>query len=162
MKNLLLMRHAKSSWDDESQPDHERPLNSRGERDAPRMGKLLKKQKLLPDLIVSSSARRAADTAELLAQGCKYKGEIALEADLYHAAGDDWERVIRKLPSKIETALLIGHNPSIEVFQEHLTGIAERFPTAAIAWLVLDADDWSQLGSASIELRIVWCPKELD
>ena len=78
MKTLLLLRHAKSSWSDPTLPDHDRPLNKRGIHDAPRMGKLLRHEHLMPDLILSSTAVRAKKTAELVAKACKYKGEIAL------------------------------------------------------------------------------------
>jgi phosphohistidine phosphatase len=83
MKTLLIMRHAKSSWKDPDLPDHDRPLNKRGKHDAPSMGKLLKDEDLIPDLIISSTAARAKKTAELVAKACKYKGEISLNQSLW-------------------------------------------------------------------------------
>ena len=79
MKTLLILRHAKSSWKDLELPDQDRPLNKRGRHDAPRMGKLLKQEDLIPDHIVSSTALRAKKTAELVAKSCKYKGDIAFD-----------------------------------------------------------------------------------
>ena len=76
MKTLLLLRHAKSSWDNSELADHDRPLNGRGRRDAPRMGQLLAQHDLTPDLIVTSAARRAATTAELVALAAEYGGDI--------------------------------------------------------------------------------------
>ncbi|MFG0335704.1 MAG: SixA phosphatase family protein, partial [Maioricimonas sp. JB049] len=84
MKTLLLMRHAKSSWADPSKADHDRPLNARGKRDAPRMGQWLLEQNLVPDRIVSSTARRARKTASRVASGCGYTAEIVHERALYH------------------------------------------------------------------------------
>ena len=85
MKTLLIMRHAKSSWKEQDLPDHDRPLNKRGKNDAPRMGKLLKDEDLVPDLIMSSTAVRAKKTAELVAKTCKYNGKIVLNHSLYGA-----------------------------------------------------------------------------
>ena len=82
MKTLLILRHAKSSWKEQDLPDHDRPLNKRGKNDAPRMGKLLKDEDLIPDLIMSSTAVRAKKTAELVAKACKYKGKIVLNHSL--------------------------------------------------------------------------------
>ncbi len=76
MKTLLVLRHAKSSWKDSGLADHDRPLNKRGKHDAPRMGTLLAKEDLVPDLIISSSAKRAKSTAEAVAMNCGYDGEI--------------------------------------------------------------------------------------
>ncbi|MGB7661527.1 MAG: histidine phosphatase family protein [Nitrososphaeraceae archaeon] len=85
MKTLLIMRHAKSSWKEQDLPDYDRPLNKRGKNDAPRMGKLLKDEDLVPDLIMSSTAVRAKKTAELVAKTRKYKGKIVLDRSLYGA-----------------------------------------------------------------------------
>ena len=79
MKTLLLLRHAKSSWNEQDLPDHDRPLNKRSQKDAPRMGKLLKDEDLIPDLIISSTAVRAKKTAGLVAKACKYKRKIVLK-----------------------------------------------------------------------------------
>ena len=84
MKTLSILRHAKSSWKDLGVPDHERPLNKRGRHDAPLMGKLLRDQNITPDLIISSTAIRAATTAKLVAKACKYKGEIIFDKSVYN------------------------------------------------------------------------------
>ena len=92
MKKIYILRHAKSSWKDEGLPDHDRPLNKRGKRDAPRMGRLLAEEGLVPDLIVSSTAKRAHKTTTEVADACGYKGEIALNSwaaeDLQVDVGD--------------------------------------------------------------------------
>ena len=85
MKTLLLLRHAKSSWKDGDLDDHDRPLNKRGKRDAPRMGQLLRDQDLLPELILTSSARRCRKTAEHVIQSSGYRGETRITGELYEA-----------------------------------------------------------------------------
>jgi phosphohistidine phosphatase SixA len=88
VKSLLILRHAKSSWKHPELNDHDRPLNKRGKNDAPRMGKLLQKEKLIPDVILSSTAIRASATAESVVKACGYKGEVTLNRSLY-AAGPE-------------------------------------------------------------------------
>ena len=85
MKTLLILRHAKSSWNNLDLPDYDRPLNKRGKRDAPRMGDFLRHQDLVPDLIISSTAKRAKKTAKLFAKAVGYKEKISLETSFYHA-----------------------------------------------------------------------------
>src|SRR6187431_2275879 len=85
MKTLLLMRHAKSSWKDETLDDHDRPLNKRGKREAPQMGELLRDHQLVPDYILCSSARRARKTAESVAFAAGFRGETRITSELYMA-----------------------------------------------------------------------------
>jgi phosphohistidine phosphatase len=161
MKTLLIMRHAKSSWDNPAQEDHERPLNKRGRRDAPRMGCWLREQSLEPELIVVSSARRAQQTAELLAPECG-SAVIQTEPLLYHASQHAWEQVVRALPDSASRILCVGHNPGIEEFLHSLTQQGVSMPTAAIAWVELQIQSWSQFAVDGAKLRDVWRPKELD
>ena len=101
MKTLLIMRHAKSSWKEQDLPDHDRPLNKRGKNDAPRMGKLLKDEDLVPDLIMSSTAVRAKKTAELVAKACKYKGKIVLNHSLYGAEPAAYLKILEGLSDSL-------------------------------------------------------------
>ena len=114
MKTLLILRHAKSSWKDPDLPDHDRPLNKRGKHDAPRMGKLLKDEDLIPDLILSSTAIRAKKTAELVARACKYKGKIVLNHSLYGAEPTAYLKILEGLSDKHIAALVVGHSPSVD------------------------------------------------
>jgi phosphohistidine phosphatase len=98
MKTLLILRHAKSSWKEQDLPDHDRLLNKRGKNDAPRMGKLLKDEDLIPDLIMSSIAVRAKKTTEFVAKGCKYKGKIVLNHSLYGAEPAAYLKILEGLP----------------------------------------------------------------
>ena len=164
MPTLLLMRHAKSDWSEASCPDHDRPLNPRGKRDAPRMGRWLAGQSLIPDRILASSAKRARKTAERVVSGLQVAVPIETREDLYHATADHWLSVLRELPRDANCILCIGHNPGLEALLERLTGHYERLPTSAVACLALDGDDWSLIASApdGLTLRCVWRPKEIE
>jgi phosphohistidine phosphatase len=109
-KILLILRHAKSSWKEPNLQDHDRPLNKRGKRDAPRMGELLKELDLLPDLIISSTAKRAKDTAKAVVKSSEYKGRIELYPSLYGADFDAYLIVLRLVPDDFNKVLMIGHN----------------------------------------------------
>ena len=162
MKTLLLLRHAKSSWDNSDLADFDRPLNGRGRHDAPRMGRLLAERDLTPDLIVTSSARRAATTAELVALAAGYDGDIHYTRDLYLADGDAYLEVAAQTADDVARLLLIGHNPDLEELLALLAGHEERLPTAALAHLRLTLDHWRDLNADTpAELLDLWRPKEL-
>jgi phosphohistidine phosphatase len=162
MKTLLIMRHAKSSWGDSSLPDHERPLNERGERDAPRMGKLLKREGMVPQAIVASSAARAKATARAVAEASGFASEIEYAAALYGAGPEEYRQVLGRLPGHVECALVVGHNPSSEELLAELTGEDEHFPTAAIARVELELDEWADWDDeTSARLVEMWRPKEI-
>jgi len=162
MKTLLLMRHAKSSWKDPGIADHERPLNDRGQRDAPRMGRLLDEKGLVPDLILSSTAVRARRTAEIVAENCGYDGELALNADIYDSGVETLVGVISKIADKAARPLLVGHNPGLEELLFALTRAEEHLSTAAIARIALPIDTWRELRlPINGTLESVWRPKEL-
>lgn len=163
MKELLILRHAKSSWDDSSVDDHERPLNSRGERDAPRMGELIRDEQITPDLIITSDAVRAATTAEAVASATGYAGAIVREPRLYLAGSDDIIRLLRELTDDNTTrVMIVGHNPGLEQLVSQLTGERHDFPTAALAQVVLPIDIWRNLGPETEgSLANFWRPKEI-
>ena len=163
MKTLLLMRHAKSSWKDPELADHERPLNKRGKLNAPRMGRLLRDQDLTPDLILSSTARRARQTADAVADLSGYQGELRLEDELYAAPTETCLEVLQGLQEDaLNCVLLVGHNPGLEELLDLLTGEAALLPTAAIAQIALPINRWGDLTS-DVEGRLLnlWNPKEL-
>jgi len=162
MKTLLLMRHAKSSFKDGSMPDFERPLSKRGEKDAPRMGKLLREKDLVPDLIIASSAVRAKATAELVAEKSGYKGEILNAGDLYLGEPAAYLDALRNLDDDVETVLIIGHNPGLETLLQILTDKVESLSTAAIAHLEVPLRTWKALDTAIIAtLKHLWRPRDL-
>jgi phosphohistidine phosphatase len=162
MKTLLLMRHAKSSWTDSTQTDHNRTLNKRGERDATRMGQLIESEGLVPDCIVSSTAVRAHTTAELVAERSGFKEEIQLARELYHAPPSVYFAVLSQLPGTCKRVLAVAHNPGIAEILSQLTGADESMPTAALAHIQLDIEDWNQFDQdCDAQLVEFWCPKEL-
>ncbi|MDE2663804.1 MAG: histidine phosphatase family protein [Gemmatimonadota bacterium] len=162
MKTLLILRHAKSSWDHPGLRDHDRPLNPRGRRDAPRMGRFLAERDLVPDRIVSSTAVRARTTAELAAAEFGEAVEIETTHDLYGASPDGYIEVAEAMGGTGERLMLVGHNPGITSLVWHLTGEGEYMPTAALAAVELDIEDWSELGSARRgRLAGLWRPKAL-
>ncbi|HYZ58367.1 MAG TPA: histidine phosphatase family protein [Nitrososphaeraceae archaeon] len=164
MKTLLILRHAKSSWKEQNLPDHDRPLNKRGKNDAPGMGKLLKDEDLIPDLIISSTAIRAKKTAKLVAKACKYKGKIILNHSLYGAEPTAYLKILEGLSDKHTIALIVGHSPSVEETVELLTGAPEVImPTCALAQLSLPVQKWAEIKKKKIKGKLlkVWRPKEL-
>lgn len=164
MKTLMLLRHAKSSWKDESLDDHERPLNKRGKKTAPVMGHLIRDQGLVPELIVSSTAVRARKTAKAAAKACGYPGDIITTDELYLAtAGEILRYAQERTEETLSRIMLVGHNPGMEELVALLSGQRERFPTAALAVFELDIDSWRQLElGVDAELKHLWRPKELD
>ena len=162
MKTLLVLRHAKSSWNDPALADHERPLNKRGRRDAPRMGELVRECGLIPDVVISSDAVRARLTAEAVAEAARYAGEILLDPRLYMACPADILSLLPVMPQNAETVMIVGHNPGLEKLVEQLTGERQDLPTATLAQIRLPIDQWRDLKlSTRGTLLGYWRPKEL-
>ena len=174
------MRHAKSSWAKSGLSDHDRPLNKRGKRDAPVMGRMLVEQNLVPQKLYHSSAKRTVMTAELLAEqfagettiGGDVFGSNSIESmeDLYLAPWTTYVALMMQLaggPSggELSSIMLLGHNPGLELLIEKLTGCYESVPTATIAWVEMDSDDWGDsenlVLSGGFRLKDIWRPKEL-
>ena len=145
MKTVILMRHAKSSWKFPELPDKDRPLTKRGERDAPRMGKLLKKEEVIPERILSSTAVRAAATAEAVAQKLDYKEEITYMDSLYMAEPANIIEALQTLPAEVKKVLVVGHNPGMEGLAQILGGKVVDLPTAAMAEIKIPIKDWMEL-----------------
>jgi phosphohistidine phosphatase len=160
MKTLLILRHAKSAWDEPGVADHDRPLSKRGKRDAPRMGQLLRDEELVPDLILSSTAKRARRTAQLVAETCGYEGDIELDESLYLADPEAYLEALADLPDAVQRVMVVGHNPGLEELLEALTGEAEPLPTAALAEVALSIAHWGQAKAAQGQLVNVWLPRE--
>ncbi len=161
-KLLYLYRHAKSSWDDPSLPDFDRPLGKRGLKIAPLMGKFMKKQGVDPDLIICSPARRAMQTLELSMPKAGIDCDIELREDIYEASGNNLKKCILQIDDRFKTVMLVGHNPGMEELIEMLTGAAEPFPTAALARIKLGINAWSQAKERCGTLEALFRPKELD
>lgn len=162
MKTLLVQRHAKSSWKHPELSDHDRPLNKRGKRDAPRMGRLVAAQGLRPDVIVSSTARRARRTAEEVARHAGCEGAVQLDRRLYLASPDEIVDVVRGVAGSARRVMVVGHNPGLEDLVARLAGRRETLPTAALAALHLSIRSWTELtASTAGDLAGPWRPREL-
>ena len=147
MKTILLLRHGHSEADDRL-PDAERSLSAQGRRDARRIGTLLGRMGLRPDLVVCSPARRALQTAALVAAGGGYVGKLRTEPRLYEAGAEGYLEVLRGLPARAQAMLLVGHNPAIRQAAAALLACppeAVGFPPAALACLEAPAAGWAGL-----------------
>ncbi|NOX62516.1 MAG: histidine phosphatase family protein [Chloroflexi bacterium] len=161
MKLLLLMRHAKSSWDPPYRSDFERPLAKRGLRDAPLMGEFLAETRYRPQLIISSPAMRARMTAERAAAAMNLEDNLRFDDRIYLAAARDLLQVAAELPDDIERAMLVGHNPGFEDAVEALCRGSVRMPTAAVACIALDIEHWRDIARAAGVLQWLLIPKLL-
>ena len=161
MKTLLLLRHAKSSWKIPDQPDFERPLNGRGRRAAPLMGRHLREEKIEPALVLCSPAERARETAALFLSAAGLDREVRYDERIYEASAGLLIDVLSEVEREAEGVLLIGHNPGVEKLIEVLTGASARMTTAALARVTLDIDAWRDLGVGVGRLEWVVRPKEL-
>ena len=159
MKKLFVLRHAKSSWDDSSLADFDRPLNPRGMRTAPFMGELMARERLTPAIILSSPAQRARATAELVKGSANFAAEIRFDARIYEANPQGLRQVVAELDDAINSAMLVGHNPGIEGFIRYLTGQLESMPTAALAVIKLNIDNWNAIDDGCGELQNLFRPK---
>jgi phosphohistidine phosphatase len=162
MRTLLLMRHAKSSWKDDSLADEDRPLNERGRLDAVRMGKFLRKNGLAPDFILTSTAKRARQTAKRVSTSGKFVAPIEECGELYFSGPEAYVSRIAEVPPTVRTLLVIGHNPDLEVLAGRLTGESAILPTAAIARIELKAESWRDLSTSETSLlKSLYRPKDL-
>jgi phosphohistidine phosphatase len=161
MKTLMLLRHAKSDWDDPSLKDFDRPLATRGERDAPRIGKTLGKRGPAPDLIISSPAARARATIEAVISAANLDCEIRFDESVYGASSPELMKLIRRLPDGSSSVLLVGHNPGFEDLVGRLSGSRERMPTAALACIVFQIDHWEDVNDEAGKLAWLLTPKQL-
>ncbi len=162
MRTLLLLRHAKSSWKDVTLSDHDRPLNGRGKRDAPKMGRLLRTEQLVPDLVICSTAKRARATTKLVVETSGYGEEVIFTPDLYHATSFTYLEVLRQVPDQYRRVLVVGHNPNLEYLLEELTGDWEHLPTAALVQVTLPIEHWRELDAGITGTLVnLWVPRAL-
>ncbi len=162
MKTLFLMRHAKSSWKDDSLEDHERPLKKRGKKDIKLIAKVMKKSDLNPELIITSSAVRAKETAELLAEALGYKGKIITSDALYMGEPSDYLKVLKGIKEKYDSVLIVGHNPGLEAYLQIIDGEIASLPTGGLGYLMLAVDEWDEITIETMgDLVGFWKPKDL-
>lgn len=171
MPRLLLLRHAKSSWDDPALDDFSRPLNTRGRRAAPLMGRHMAVHHLLPQKVLCSAARRTRETLAGLLPYLDTDIEARVTRDLYMASEDRMIDVVRAHGNGARTLLVIGHNPGMQDTARALIGagnpelvddIAEKFPTAALAVIDFDAKRWTDIEPGTGRIVAFFRPKELE
>jgi phosphohistidine phosphatase len=161
MKTLFLVRHAKSSRDDPSLPDRDRPLDARGKQDAPKMGKRLAKRDVKLDLVLSSPALRALTTAHLIAEEVGYKRkDIVVDNRLYVSSADDLLAVIRALDKKLSCVMLFGHNPEFTDLAHRLSSEIIDMPTCAVVEFNFDTKAWSDVGELRPAKVALDCPRK--
>ncbi len=147
MKKLFLIRHAKSSWKNPELEDFDRPLNKRGKNDAPLMAELLKEENMFPDLILTSPAKRAFQTAVIFADILNYSLEkIMLHKRLYEPDVDDFENVLKNITDNINTLFVISHNPGITAFNNYISDKRiDNIPTTGICQIELNIKSWKKI-----------------
>jgi len=155
MKTLVLVRHAKSAWDEPGLDDHERPLAKRGLRDAPEMGRRLADRGIEPDVILSSTAVRARTTAELIADALGFRADrVITDERLYAAPPEEILGVVRELDDAVDIAMVVAHDPGMSDLAFALSGTIEHMPTCAVAEFRFDAADWPDaVQSEPVETR---------
>jgi phosphohistidine phosphatase len=171
MRTLLLLRHAKSSWEDSSLDDHERPLESRGRRAAPAIGAWLAREGPEPELVLCSDAARAMETWELVAAELGSEPRTVLEPAIYGADEEQLLELVHEAPPEIDRLMLVGHNPGFHDLAIMLVGkkakgrdakrLHRKMPTAALVVLELPGDDWASTEPGTATLRRFVRPKDL-
>jgi len=164
VKTILIMRHAKSSWDEGSLKDFDRPLNERGLNDAPRMGKYLKKIGLIPNQIIGSPAVRAKETILKVSEELGLESQkITWDEDLYFRGSISYLHALKRVNSESSVVLIAGHYPMVSDVVSTLIGeeLTEHFSTASIACLEVEIDSWDDLDEGMCKLKWMVKPKEL-
>jgi phosphohistidine phosphatase len=165
-RTLVLVRHAKSSWDHDVD-DHDRPLSGRGRRDADALGRLLVQWGITPDLVLCSTAARTRETWERAHAVGATAGEVRLVRAIYHAWVPELVRLVRATPDDVSTVLLLGHSPGIPDLVEHIcvrtqssdwAQLASKYPTSGMAVITLPGS-WRELGSSSADLTSFTIPR---
>lgn len=163
MKKLTLIRHGKSSWDDPEISDWERPLKPRGKKDALLIGYKLKEENIIPDKIVSSSAKRAYDVAKIIAECTKYpESNIAVTDDIYLAALEHLIQIVQNLNDEWDHVFMFGHNPYFTEFANIFgTKSISNLPTTGVYQITFDCDKWQDISKKNGKKTYHLTPKDL-
>ncbi len=171
MKRLYLLRHAKSDWADPDRLDADRPLSPRGRRAAPAMGRFMRKRQLVPALVLCSTARRAEETWDLLAEALKHDVPVQASDRLYLASPARLLKAIRAVDEKIPSLAVVGHNPGLQALALELTGggdaaararIMTKYPTCGLAVFDFAVERWSDIAAGGGRLERFVVPRDLD
>lgn len=162
MKKLIILRHGKSSWDNLDLDDFDRPLNDRGERNAAEMGKFIKEKSGVPELILTSSAERALQTATIGAENMGYsKEDIQHDRALYLAWPDEILRRLTEIPDEIDYCLLAGHNPGLTELINYFGVRLDNLPTASAACFELKIKHWKKISHKKAKFLWIQLAREL-
>ena len=161
MKTIYLLRHAKSSWKDENLSDIERPLNGRGRKAAETLGAFPKREKVMVDLVLSSSAVRARQTTDRVLAAANISTDVRFDERIYEAEVPRLLEIVKQIENTKKSVLLVGHNPGFEEFLEWLTGAIETMQTGALAKVILKNSAWEQIQGKTGTLEWIVRPKEL-
>jgi phosphohistidine phosphatase len=163
MKTLYVVRHAKSSWEDMSLSDHDRPLLPIGVKKTKRIISFLKSRQIKPELLLSSSAVRAFETARLIAEGIEYPAEnIKAEPNLYHASSRSIFKELYGLDNQINTVMIFGHNPTFTYFVNNFLDIPiDNLPTSGLVGIRFETDKWENIDDAKFTVEFIVTPKML-
>jgi len=162
-RTLVMIRHAKSSWANPLQSDFERPLNDRGQKDAPMMGDRLNKCNLKPDLIISSTAKRAKQTAKKVAAAFGYdEGKIKWYDRLYHCIPSVFEEVLYEVDDSVQTVFVVAHNPGITDFVNQLSDKfkIDNMPTCGIVAAEFELEEWNEFSTTGKKVILFDYPKK--
>lgn len=170
MKKIVILRHAKSSWDNPALDDHDRPLNGRGTSAAPVIGEWLKSRNHLPDAVLCSSSKRTLQTVNGIRSVIPRLPKPEVERALYHASPEELRARLTALPKNVHTVMVVGHQPGLGSLVRKLSNgheqrrckrAYEHFPTAAAAVLEIDLEDWSELDFETARFVDFAKPREL-
>lgn len=162
-RKLFIIRHAKSSWKNPLQSDFERPLSDRGEHDAPMMGERLKKLNIMPDLVISSTAKRAKETAKKITKAIGYEEEnIKWYEKLYHCIPAVFEEVLYEVDDDVETVFIVAHNPGITEFVNELSPAfaTDNMPTCGIVGAEFELSQWNEFSRVEKKVILFEYPKK--
>ena len=161
MKTLLLLRHAKSSKDDAALRDFDRPLNDRGKDDAKLIGRFIRESSITPDLVISSPAKRATKTTELVLKSAGLNINVAFDERIYEADVHRLLAVVSQIEPAASVVMLVGHNPGFEDLVEMLAGRTTSLPTASLAQIDLTVEEWNKVRAGAGKLKWLVTPKDL-
>jgi phosphohistidine phosphatase len=171
MKRLYLLRHAKSDWADPDRIDAERPLSQRGRRAAPALGRYMRREGLVPALVLTSSARRAEETWELLAPALKTGVPVETSHKLYLASPARLLKAVRSLEDRVASVAIVAHNPGLQAFALELAGegdaagrarMTAKYPTGGLAVFDFAIDRWVDVAAGGGRLDRFIVPRDLD
>lgn len=160
MKTLLVYRHAHARRAGPDMEDHDRPLSERGERDARATGRRLRAEGLAPDLVVTSTAVRARETARLAAEAGGFADRVETSDELYEAVPDDCFGVVRSRGGTRDRVMIVGHNPAFQALVRTAGDGVEAMPTGAVAVIAADVADWEELDADRAFLARILAPEE--